>query len=150
MQLATALGVLAWVLARARACLSGELNRSAEVAGWSAISPGRRRLLTGIFSIWAAWQLLFGPGTEQLTYGIIAAPVAWAVLVSFAERRARWLTVGVWIMLVFLPAGDLEQTLLLVFPAGKMLLPLSVVPFVAWLVWYERCAEGRASSTIAS
>ena len=85
------------------------------------------RLLTLIFSIWASWQLFLGPGTEQLTYGIIAPSASWAVLVSFAEKRARWLMVTAWAMLALLPSGDVEKALLPLFPAGVILLPLSVV-----------------------
>ena len=99
------------------------------------------RLLTLIFSMWVSWQLLFGPGTEQLTYGIIAPSASWAVLVSFAERRARWLTVAAWAMLALLPSGDIEKAVLRVFPAGKILLPFGVVLFVVWLVWHERGDE---------
>jgi hypothetical protein len=32
--------------------------------------PGR--LLMGVISLWASWQLLFGPGTERITYSLIA------------------------------------------------------------------------------
>ena len=87
--------------------------------------------------MWAAWQLFLGPGPEQLTYGIIAPSATWAVLVSFNEKRARWLTVTAWAMLALLPSGDIEKGVLRVFPEGKILLPLAVVLFVAWLVWHE-------------
>jgi hypothetical protein len=97
-------------------------------------------LLTIILARWVSWQLLFGPGTEQLTYGIIAPSASWAVLVSFAEKRARWLCVTAWAALALLPAGDVEQFVLQAFPFGMILLPLSVVLFVAWLVWHERDA----------
>ena len=40
-----------------------------------------------------------------------------------------------------MPSGDIEQGVLAVFPAGKALLPLGVVLFVAWLVWHERGKE---------
>jgi disulfide bond formation protein DsbB len=91
-----------------------------------------------ILSMWAAWQLLFGPGTEQLTYGIIAPSAGWAVLVSFAEKRARWLTLSAWAIMALLPSGDIEQAVIRVFPQGMILLPLGVVLFVVWLVWSSR------------
>jgi len=125
LQLATAAAVLGWCLWQ---------RRRAEM--------GKGNLLTLIYSIWASWQLLFGPGTEQLTYGIIAPATSWAVLVSFAEKKARWLTVAAWAMLALLAAGDIEKPILAVFPAGRILLPLGVVLFVAWLVWHE-CGERR-------
>ena len=101
-------------------------------------SCDEKRLLTLILSIWAAWQLLFGPATEQFTYGILAPSAAWAVLVSFAEKRARWLTVAAWALLAFGPAGDIERAVARIFPASPILAPLGVVLFVAWLVWHER------------
>jgi len=91
-----------------------------------------------ILSMWVSWQLFFGPGAEQLTYGIIAPSASWAVIVSFAEKQARWLTVTAWAMLALLPSGDIERAVLLAFPAGKILLPLGVVLFAAWLIWHER------------
>jgi hypothetical protein len=119
-QLATAAGVLGWCLWQRRRGLS------------------TAHLLMLILSIWVSWQLLFGPGTEQLTYGIIAPSASWAVLVSFAEKKARWLTATAWAMLALLPAGDVEKAVLKIFPAGMILLPIGVVLFVAWLVWHER------------
>jgi hypothetical protein len=112
------------------------------VLGWClwqrqrGLSTGH--LLTVILAMWASWQMLFGPATEQLTYGIIAPSASWAVLVSFAEMRARWLTVPAWAILTLLPAGDIEKVVLCIFSAGKILLPLGMVLFVAWLVWHER------------
>lgn len=100
-----------------------------------------------MLSMWAAWQLFLGPGAEQLTYGIIAPSAAWAVIVSFREKRARWLTVTAWAMLALLPSGDIEKGVLRVFPEGKVLLPLAVVLFLAWLVWHEcgACREDVVS-----
>jgi hypothetical protein len=124
-----------------------QLLTAAAVLGWCLWQRRRARstghLLTLIFSMWAAWQLLFGPGTEQLTYGIIAPSASWAVLASFAEKRARWLTTAAWTMLAFLPAGDIEKAVLRFFPAGRILLPIGVVLLVVWLVWHER---GRVRS----
>ncbi len=100
----------------------------------------RGHLLMLILSMWASWQLLFGPGTEQLTYGIIAPSASWAVLVSIAERRAIWLTCTAWAMLALLPSGDIERAVFGVFFGARALLPLGVVLFVAWLVWHERGA----------
>ena len=100
----------------------------------------RGYLLMLILSMWSAWQLLFGPGTEQLTYGLIAPAASWAVLVSIAERRAVWLTCTAWAMLTLLPSGDIERSLLDIIPAARGLLPLGVVLFIAWLLWHERGA----------
>ena len=94
-----------------------------------------RQLLTTIFAVWAAWQLLFGPGTEQLTYGLIAPASAWAVLVSFAERRSRGLALSAWILLTFMSAGDIERVVRHALPGGRALLPFGVLLFLAWLLW---------------
>jgi hypothetical protein len=150
MQLAAAWAVLAWCWWQ-RGRLNGSggadipvcLEPSAKQGRQECLpSPGpgfgENHLLILILSLWASWQLLFGPGTEQLTYGIIAPSASWAVMVSFAEKRARWLTVTAWAMLALLPSGDIENAVLRVFPAGKILLPLGVVLLVAWLVSHER------------
>jgi alpha-1,2-mannosyltransferase len=139
MQLASALGVLGWCCwqRRRQTCF----HETPLHCGGTDSMCGEHfsnRFLFLIFSIWAAWQLLFGPGTEQLTYGLIAPAASWAVIVSFDEKRARWLTVTAWAMLALLPSGDIEKAVVGVFPAGKTLLPLGVVLFAAWLVWHER------------
>ncbi len=141
-QLATSAAVLGWCLWQSR--MLGVPRRSTvRVCGGDARvgddMNGKRNLLMLIFAMWASWQLLFGPGTEQLTYSIIAPAASWAVLVSFAERRARWATIAAWAMLSLLPAGNVERPLVdLMGDAGKAALPLGVVFLVAWLVWHER------------
>jgi hypothetical protein len=95
-------------------------------------------LLTLVISIWACWQLLFGPGTELLTYGLIAPSAAWAVLVSFSEQRHRlWTTVN-WMIPAFLSCGDIEAALIGLRPGFAMLLPLGVASYAAWLIYHER------------
>lgn len=126
MQLVGAIGVFGWCCWQYR-----RLKGLAQ--------PGH--LLVLIFSIWASWQLFLGPGTEQLTYGIIAPSAAWGVMVSFAEKRMRWLTATACAMLALLPSGDIEKAVVRLYPDGMILLPLGVVLFVAWLVWHERGAN---------
>jgi alpha-1,2-mannosyltransferase len=151
LQLATAWAVLAWCWwqrGRLRSVSDGAdilvcHEQSSRHGGQECLPhPDRglatKHLLILILSIWASWQLLFGPGTEQLTYGIIAPSAAWAVMVSFAEKRARWLTVTACAMLALLPSGDIEKAAIQAFPAGKILLPVGVVLFVVWLIWHER------------
>jgi hypothetical protein len=60
------------------------------VLGW-CLYQRRRTNSTGHFltltlAMWVSWQLLLGPGTEQLTYGIISPLATWALLVSYAEN----------------------------------------------------------------
>ena len=148
LQLAAAAAVLGWCLWQRRRAERGDCPdfraRTRSVGPKMGLCPflATGHLLTLIYSMWASWQLLFGPGTEQLTYGIIAPATSWAVLVSLAEKKARWLTVAAWAILALLAAGDIEKPILAVFPAGRILLPLGVVLFVAWLVWHE-CGERR-------
>jgi len=95
-------------------------------------------LLTLILSSWACWQLLFGPGSEQLTYGLIAPSAAWAMLTSFDEKKHRiWTTLN-WLIPALLGCGEIETPLINLHPAFAMLLPLSVISFVVWLVCHER------------
>jgi hypothetical protein len=137
------------------AYMATQLLAAAGVLGWClwqrrrVVSTGH--LLTLILSMWASWLMLFGPSTEQLTYGVIAPSASWAVLVSFAEKKARWLTVTTWAILTLLPAGDIEKVMLGISSAGKCFLPLGVVLFVAWLVWHERGpASGADGSSCQS
>ncbi len=120
LQLASAVLVLLWCLYQRRRIAS------------------TGRLLMAIISIWVSWQLLFGPGSEQLTYGIIAPSAAWAVLVSIEEQKHRLWTILTWLILVLCSCGEIETPLIKhLHPAFAMLLPLSVASFVAWLVWHE-------------
>jgi alpha-1,2-mannosyltransferase len=98
-------------------------------------------LLMAIISIWVSWQLVFGPGAEQLTYGIIAPSTAWAVMSSYAEKKHRIWTTATWLILVLMSCGEFENPLLRLHPAFAMLLPLSVISFVVWLVWHEKGSD---------
>ncbi len=156
LRLSAAIGVLGWCLWQGRRLAgkvaengSGPLSaphragESEVVSKCGAAALGRANrghLLMLILSMWVAWQLLFGPGTEQLTYGIIAPSASWAVLLSIAERRAVWLTCTAWAMLARLPSGDIERALLGIFCGARALAPLGVALFVGWLIWHERSA----------
>jgi len=117
-QLATAALVLAWCLWRRRLDSTG-------------------RLLVSILSMWAAWQLLFGPGTERLTYGLIAPMSTWALLVSFAEKRLRLLSAAAWLLLSLFSMGAFERAMEPIVPFAPALLPAGVAVFIAWLVLHE-------------
>jgi alpha-1,2-mannosyltransferase len=120
LQLASAAGVLLWCLYQRRRIAS------------------TGRLLMAIISIWVSWQLIFGPGAEQLTYGIIAPSAAWAVLVSIEEQKHHLWTILTWLILVICSCGELETPLIKhLHPGFAMLLPLSVASFAVWLIWHE-------------
>jgi alpha-1,2-mannosyltransferase len=181
LQLTSALAVLGWCLWQKRRLLSGAMPTL--VVGMregpenSQHAHGKRghgteqgtgyfiypvgELLTAILSIWVSWQLLFGPGSEQITYGIIAPSAAWAVMASFRQRnddlnsvRARcrrlfhrgW-TIFTWLILGLFGMGDIENPFIKLHPAATMLLPLGVVMFVIWLVIYD--LKDRKSHVIA-
>jgi hypothetical protein len=118
-QLLTAAAVLVWCLRQRRR------------------EPSNSRLLMAVFSMWAAWQLLFGPATEQLTYGLTAPAAAWAVTTSFAEKRGRVWTLAAWGLTAMMPSGDIEQTVVRALPGGMAILPLGVAMLAGWLVWHE-------------
>jgi hypothetical protein len=111
------------------------------------------RLLMGVISLWASWQLLFGPGTERITYGLVAPSLAWAVVTSREEHRGRaWMT-ATWLLLAAFGCGDIERVLVHALPPATVLLPLGVILFVGWLIWHEssaspapRCADAFAAA----
>ena len=93
-----------------------------------------RFLTTAAISIWVSWQMLFGPGTEQLTYGLIAPSAAWALLASVQEKRHRFWAAATWSCLAFFSCGDIEKIPLRIHPAATMILPLAVISFAVWLI----------------
>lgn len=118
-QLLSALGVLAFCLWRR----------------YRAPSP--RHAMTALLCAWLAWQLLFGPGSERLTYGILAPLAGWAVIESFAQSRRRGLALTAWTLSTVLGAGEMERLLAPLVPAAPAFQPLGVVIFAVWLLAHE-------------
>src|SRR5262249_10957186 len=87
---------------------------------------------TYTLSAWTSWQLLFGPGTERLTYLIIAPFAAWAVVTSFLEHRHQWLGAAAFVTTFFLGAGSAERILVRVAPAAIALQPVGLLLSAAW------------------
>ena len=100
---------------------------------WQRRRLGRVELLWLTLQSWAAWQLLLGPATERLTYGLIAPFTAAAVVDAFARRRWRALAIGAFLMTAILGAGEAERALLPIFPWAPAIQPAGVVVFVIWL-----------------
>jgi hypothetical protein len=125
------------------------------VLGWSLwlrYSRGTKRsdaeIVTYTLAAWASWQLLFGPGTERLTYLIIAPFAAWAVITSFVERRHQWLAAAAFLTTFVLGAGFAERILIRVTPTAAALQPLGIIVFAAWLALHAATADRwRQSST---
>lgn len=104
-------------------------------------APSNRHAMTAIVSIWIAWQLLFGPGSERMTYGIIAPLAGWAVIVSFTEQRGRVLSLAAWLMTGLLGTGAVERMIDPYLWGAQAIQPVGVILFVAWLA----AREGRSS-----
>jgi len=98
-------------------------------------------MVTYALAAWASWQLLFGPGTERLTYLIIASFAAWSVITSFLERRHRWFATAAFLTTFLLGAGFAERILIRVVPAAVALQPVGVILFAAWLVLHVATAD---------
>jgi alpha-1,2-mannosyltransferase len=128
LQLATAIAVFGWCY-------------------WQSRRPWTdKSWLTAVLAIWSAWQLLFGPGTERLTYGLVAPVQAWAVLVSFRERRLRVLSLAAWALTALLSMGDLESALGRLVPHAPAYLPLGLIVFFGWLVAYHWTSPGQPAT----
>jgi len=125
-----------------------EATAGLAVVGWSLWLRHSRRtdrsdaeIVTYTLAAWASWQLLFGPGTERLTYLIIAPLAAWAVITSFVERRHQWLATAAFLTTFLLGAGFAERILVRITPAAVALQPVGVIVFAAWLVLHAATAD---------
>ena len=89
--------------------------------------------------MWVCWQLFLGPGTERLTYGIVAPFLGWAVATSVGREPLRYAwAVTACVVVALFSLGDIEKEVLRLVPFAKALLPTGVAIFAAWLVWFER------------
>jgi len=126
-----------------------QLATLAAVFGWcfwqSRRTPSDASFLAAVLAIWSAWQLLFGPGTERLTYGLVAPSLAAAVLASHRSRRLRGLILAAWLLTTLFSMGDIEKEVARVMPHAEILLPCGIVAFFAGLVcwdWPRRAPGG--------
>lgn len=100
------------------------------------ITHSNNTYFTGVLTTWVCWQLLAGPGTERLTF-LLAAPIAsWALIVSFKERCYPSLAAIAWLMLIPLGTGGVERLLLPVASWSPAILPLGIIPLMAWQIVY--------------
>ena len=98
---------------------------------------GDRHLATATLGIWASWQLLMGPGTERLTYGLIAPFAAAAILLAVDAGRLLSLSIGAWVTLFVLGAGASERALLPYLSFAQAIQPAGVVLFLAWMFLWD-------------
>jgi hypothetical protein len=112
------------------------------------------RTLLVVLVAWTTWQLLFGPGTERDTFGLIAPLTSWGMVTSLHEKRGRWLMGLSFLLLVAGYSGDLERLVLPWIPWFQAVHPMGVMLFFAWFVYWncavmprdasgDRCGFGR-------
>ena len=113
-----------------------------------ATSPAA--LLTFILALWTAWQMVFGPGTERNTFGLIAPLSAWGLLTALVgaisnrpyptleEKRGRVLMCTAFALTTLANFGVVERALADFFPAVVAMHPVGVLLFVAWLLAWAR------------
>ncbi|HEV2969303.1 MAG TPA: glycosyltransferase family 87 protein [Pirellulales bacterium] len=129
-----------------RAYLILQIAAGAATLGWCLWQRRRtssaKRLAIFTIAAWSAWQLLFGPGTERLTYNLIAPALAWGVLTAFDSRRGRIWIAATYVTTYILGLGGMERLLSGVVPAAVALEPIGVLMFTGWLAWHAaRSAE---------
>jgi hypothetical protein len=94
--------------------------------------------------MWAAWQMIFGPGTERNTFGLIAPLTAWGLMTALVEKRGRVLMIAAFALTTLANFGVVERTLENVFPAVVVMHPAGVLLFAVWLLANLTCATAVA------
>jgi hypothetical protein len=92
------------------------------------------QLLTFLLGIWVAFQLIFGPGTERNTFGILAPLAGWAAITAWTQRRGRLMMGMVALLTLVAAKGQVERALVDVFPWVLAAHPIGVLLFAVWLV----------------
>lgn len=108
-----------------------------------------RRLATGLVGMWLTWQLLVGPGTERLTFGIMAPLMAWAMVESLRMGRGRLLSATAYLLLFVLGTGDVETALLPYISWSPALAPCGSLVFLGWLLAYVPAPLAADASAVA-
>lgn len=102
--------------------------------------------LMGVLTTWVCWQLLVGPGTERLTFLVVAPIASWALIVSFKERFQPLLASIAWLMLIPLGMGAFERMLLPIASWSPIILPAGIIPLMVWQIAY---IESRGNQSLA-
>ncbi|MFN4261834.1 MAG: glycosyltransferase family 87 protein [Gemmataceae bacterium] len=120
---------------------------------WGARRPlPLRQQLTWVLGGGLCWQLLFGPASEQVTYGILAPLLSWGLVTSWRHRLVRYWLGSAYLILVLCTLGDVERGLRGLIPGAQALLPLSVVLVAVWLLmdmgkdWFCTLPEGESAT----
>ncbi len=109
----------------------------------------KAKLLTFVLSMWAAWQLTFGPGTERATFGLIAPLNVWAFMTSVSQPCAPWLMVPASLLMTMANSGEFERRLP-DYPVVMAVHPLAVLGFAVWLVAFWAARPARSVQSGAS
>jgi hypothetical protein len=122
-----------------------QLATGACVFGWCVWLAWRkesdRRLAAGVVGMWLTWQLLIGPGTERLTFGIIAPLMAWGIVESQRSGRLRVVSIAAFVFLFVQGTGEAERRLLPYLPWSPALAPCGSLLFLGWLLAYFSAPE---------
>ena len=106
-----------------------------------AVRPAR--LLLFVLVTWAVWQLVFGPGTERNTFGLIAPLTGWGLIAAFQQKRGRWLMGLSFFLTMIALSGDIERRL---SPHTAWVLlahPIGIILFYAWFLrWHAQEQSG--------
>jgi len=108
------------------------------------VASSNETYFTGVLTTWVCWQLLVGPGTERLTFLLAAPIVSWALVVSYKEHCHPLLASIAWLMLIPLGTGAVERLLLPIAAWSPAILPLGIIPLMAWQIVY---IESRANQS---
>jgi len=96
-----------------------------------------RKLLT-VMVAWTVWQLLFGPGTERNTFGLIAPLSSWGLVVCLTSGKYRWLMLGSYVAMFVGSSGYLEAVMRQMSPWCEILHPVGVFGFLVWFALWDR------------
>jgi len=114
--------------------------------------PSARHFATATLAAWAGWQLLIGPGTERLTYGLIGPFASAAILLSYQKVQKvqkvqeiqnvstgglRILSIAAWLMVVVLGSGAGERALLPYLSLAPAIQPAGIVVFLVWVALWD-------------
>lgn len=106
-----------------------------------------QRLLLVVLATWTSWQLVFGPGTERNTFGLIAPLTAWGLIAAFELRCDRWLIAAGFILTLIASSGQIEQAISPYTEWIKAAHPVGIILFYVWFLrWNRTPACSRADS----
>jgi hypothetical protein len=111
--------------------------------------PSAARLLLFVLMTWGCWQMVFGPATEQNTFGLLAPLSAWALLTCLEEKRGRIVMVPAFVLMLAANFTAIESPLQGLFPLAKAAHPIGVLLLAGWFLWWSAAACGDAPGATA-